>query len=148
MKDYYTVDDLAKELGVTTRTIRNYQKSHVIEGIKVAGQWRFSRESVKSLLGETFTDPLLTFNHKRAEKTHSESLLAIDVAISSDTALRNQTQQIIKQYNLLYSGETRQFFYEKINDQLARYTLVGPLKYVLTFGQWIEAFLEENASHD
>lgn len=144
MKEYYTVEELAKELGVTTRTIRNYQKAQTIEGVKVAGQWRFSHEAVKMLLGESFTDPLLTFNQQREEKKQGESLLAIDVPIISEDIRAKQTQQIINQYNLLYSGENRQFYYEKINDDLARYTLVGHLTYVLTFGHWIEALIHDN----
>lgn len=146
MKDYYTVDELAKKLGVTTRTIRNYQKSHMIEGVKVAGQWRFSREAVQTLLGENFTDPLLTFNQQREDKKHGESLLAIDVPIVSDDLLKKQTQEIINQFNSLYSSENRQFFYERINDHLARYTLVGHLKYVITFGQWIESLIEKSTN--
>ena len=63
MKDYYTVEEVAEKLGVTTRTIRNYQKTNQLKGTKIGGQWRFSYKDVASLMGEPFEDPLLSLQY-------------------------------------------------------------------------------------
>ncbi|WP_432350533.1 helix-turn-helix domain-containing protein [Enterococcus innesii] len=141
MKDYYTVEEVAEKLGVTTRTIRNYQKTNQLKGTKIGGQWRFSYKDVASLMGEPFEDPLLSFASIRSEKQIPESLLAIDFFIESEELLQQQKKIVIDEFNALYLGESRRFYFEKINPTMARFTLIGPLKYVTTFGQWIETIL-------
>ncbi|VTT37932.1 excisionase family DNA binding domain [Enterococcus casseliflavus] len=95
MKDYYTVEEVAEKLGVTTRTIRNYQKTNQLKGTKIGGQWRFSYKDVASLMGEPFEDPLLSFASIRSEKQIPESLLAIDFFIESEELLQQQKKSLL-----------------------------------------------------
>jgi excisionase family DNA binding protein len=45
----YTVEDIAKMTGFTSRTIRNYLKDGSLQGSKIGGQWRFKMENIKRL---------------------------------------------------------------------------------------------------
>lgn len=44
MESFYTINEVATMTGLTTRTIRNYLKSGLINGQKVNGVWLFSSE--------------------------------------------------------------------------------------------------------
>src|SRR5690554_4418192 len=48
-KKLYTVEDIAKMTGLTTRTIRNYLKDGHLKGKKIGVQWRFTEENIKEL---------------------------------------------------------------------------------------------------
>jgi excisionase family DNA binding protein len=45
----YTVENIAKMTGFTSRTIRNYLKDGSLQGLKIGGQWRFTMENIKRL---------------------------------------------------------------------------------------------------
>ena len=42
----YTINELAKITNLTDRTIRNYLAKGNLTGIKVGGQWRFSKDDI------------------------------------------------------------------------------------------------------
>lgn len=46
----YSVDDVARMTLLTTRTIRNYLRSGLLQGNKIGGQWRFSIEDINRLM--------------------------------------------------------------------------------------------------
>lgn len=50
MKDFYSVNELAEQLGVTTRSIRNYLHEGKLKGTKVGGQWKFSERNLFEFL--------------------------------------------------------------------------------------------------
>ncbi len=45
----YTVADVARVTGMTSRTIRNYLKDGTLTGQKIGVQWRFTEDEVKKL---------------------------------------------------------------------------------------------------
>ena len=49
LEKLYTVEDIAKITGLTTRTIRNYLKDGSLEGKKIGGQWRFTISNIENL---------------------------------------------------------------------------------------------------
>lgn len=49
IKKLYTVNDIAKITGLTSRTIRNYLKNGNLKGKKIGGQWRFTTEDIQNL---------------------------------------------------------------------------------------------------
>lgn len=53
MDRYFTLNELAVMTGFTTRTLRNYMKTHVLQGKKQEGIWMFTMEEV----GAFFSDP-------------------------------------------------------------------------------------------
>jgi excisionase family DNA binding protein len=46
---FYTVADVARVTGLTSRTIRNYLKDGTLTGQKIGVQWRFTEDEVKKL---------------------------------------------------------------------------------------------------
>lgn len=52
MKDFYSVNELAEQLGVTTRSIRNYLHEGKLKGTKVGGQWKFSERNLLNFFTE------------------------------------------------------------------------------------------------
>lgn len=53
MGEYVTLKELAMMTGLTTRTLRNYMRTHVLQGEKQEGIWTFTLEEV----GAFFSDP-------------------------------------------------------------------------------------------
>lgn len=51
-KKLYTVEDIAKMTGLTTRTIRNYLKDGRLKGKKIGVQWRFTEENIRELFDD------------------------------------------------------------------------------------------------
>lgn len=140
MKKYWTVDELAKELQVTTRTISNYLKSGELKGTKVGGQWRFTLADIRKLTGDaSFNNPFTEFieNDSPADPSR-QSLLALNIPVNNQEELETIRDQIMEQYNQVYSGGDRKFYYELLSPHLVRVVLSGNIKYILNFGSWIE----------
>lgn len=57
MEDFYTINEVAKMTGLTTRTIRNYLKSGLINGEKIDGIWMFSSEEFCAMLASPAIKP-------------------------------------------------------------------------------------------
>jgi len=53
LEDFYTVEDIALMLRVTTRTVRNYLKDGTLKGRKIGGGWRFTDDDLSSLFSNT-----------------------------------------------------------------------------------------------
>lgn len=49
-QEYYSSEELAEMLGITTRTIRNYLKNGKIKGYKIGGKWRFSKNNIEEFI--------------------------------------------------------------------------------------------------
>ncbi len=49
MKEILNIDEVAETLHVSSRTVYNLLKSGKIPGIKIGGQWRFSREEIMKM---------------------------------------------------------------------------------------------------
>ncbi len=140
MKNYWTVEELAKELQVTTRTISNYLKSGELTGTKIGGQWRFTLEDIRKLTGEaSLNNPITEFiENFNTPETFQQSLLALNIPIKNQEELETIKDQIIEQYNQVYSGGNRRFNYELLSPDYFRVILSGPIKYTLNFGAWLE----------
>ncbi len=57
MEKYYTLNDLAKFTGLTTRTLRNYLKMDVLSGEKIDGVWMFTVEELEAFLVNPVVKP-------------------------------------------------------------------------------------------
>ncbi|WP_179218472.1 helix-turn-helix domain-containing protein [Saccharibacillus sp. O23] len=138
MTTYWTIEDLAKKLQVTTRTIRNYLKSGELSGTKVGGQWRFTQDDIRHLTG--FADPLTVFSeHSTDPDEFQEAMLAFNIPLSAEEGEPEKLRdRLLEQYNEVYSGPKRTFHYEVLTSGHVRVVLGGPHQYVLNFGSWIE----------
>ena len=57
MENFYTINEVATMTGLTTRTIRNYLKSGLINGEKINGIWMFSSEDFEAMLNNPAIKP-------------------------------------------------------------------------------------------
>lgn len=57
MENFYTINEVATMTGLTTRTIRNYLKSGLINGEKINGIWMFSSEDFNAMLNNPAIKP-------------------------------------------------------------------------------------------
>ena len=57
MENFYTINEVATMTGLTTRTIRNYLKSGLINGEKINGIWMFSPEDFNAMLNNPAIKP-------------------------------------------------------------------------------------------
>lgn len=57
MEKYYTLNDVAKFTGLTTRTLRNYLKMELLSGEKIDGVWMFTVEELDAFLSNPTVKP-------------------------------------------------------------------------------------------
>ena len=93
MEKYYTITEISIMTGLTTRTIRNYLKSGLINAEKVNGIWMFSPEDFSDML----TNPAI-----------KPSIQAKNNAVVYDFLVDNK-----KKINKI--NETSEFFCNTIN---------------------------------
>ena len=47
MEDYYSVEEFAEKLGVSTETVRRWLRSKKIRGMKLGRDWRIPKEEAE-----------------------------------------------------------------------------------------------------
>lgn len=130
----YSVEELANELNVTTRTIRNYLRDGKLKGTKVGGQWRFTKENLVEFMGSdqlSDTKNGLAYRFLDEKKTKQSALTILDFPLESIANLESVVNSITDYYNDVYEGEQRIFQYHLLAPHTARFTLSGPPSYVL-----------------
>lgn len=146
MDELYSVEALAEELNVTTRTIRNYLKEGRLKGKKIGGQWRFTAEEVSNFTGHDRKESLI-HHFLEEEKDDTRALFILDVPLASIADLEEFVQKVVAHYNDVYDGEKRRFQYQLTENQIARFTLIGPPPYVLGLANFINKLAQEKAIH-
>lgn len=98
MEKYYTINEISIMTGLTTRTIRNYLKSGLINGEKINGIWMFSHEDFSDMLANHAIKPsiqaknnavvydFLVDNKKKINKICTIIDLYIDDTESNETS--------------------------------------------------------------
>ncbi len=128
LKDAYSIDEVARMTGLTTRTIRNYLNEGQISGKKVDGKWVFTVDNFAAMLKNPYVASAIraknnapVFDFIKAEKKTCNSVcLIIDRCISGDEALRlaDNICKMLEEYNGV------DFRFEKKNDNV-RIILTG-----------------------
>lgn len=142
MKGYYSVQELADQLGVTTRSIRNYLHEGKLKGTKVGGKWKFSEQDLFNFLyGDKENAALQERQHVifHAPITMKFSLIVRD----------HQEMDELKEKILTYHLDV----YDNKKDRLLQYThfkedeyeilIGGNFNYVTSFGSWINDLLQK-----
>lgn len=65
MTDILNIDDVAKLLGIAKSGVYNLAKEGKIPAFKIAGTWRFSRQTVEKWVGEQSMKNLKGSNERR-----------------------------------------------------------------------------------
>lgn len=98
MEKYYTINEISIMTGLTTRTIRNYLKSGLINGEKINGIWMFSHVDFSDMLANPAIKPsiqaknnavvydFLVDNKKKINKICTIIDLYIDDTESNETS--------------------------------------------------------------
>ncbi|SEO43177.1 DNA binding domain-containing protein, excisionase family [Amphibacillus marinus] len=134
MVELYSVEELANELNVTSRTIRNYLRDGKLKGSKIGGQWRFTKENLHEFVGRDQlidTKNGLAYRFLEEEKISNTALTILDFSLQSISNLEFLVESVTSYYNDVYEGEKRVFQYHLLAPHTARFTLSGPPAYVL-----------------
>lgn len=136
MNDMLSVNEVAKELNVTTRTIRNYLSEGKLKGVKVGGQWRFPKSELQKFFGESVNHSIIDFI-ENDDINNFEGIVILTAPILGEQKVEKLKSSIINQYNNVYNGNGRKFSYQKKSDNKILITLEGPHEYIFNFGNWI-----------
>ncbi|MDB1606224.1 helix-turn-helix domain-containing protein [Enterococcus faecalis] len=142
-----SVEQLAQELNVTTRTIRNYLKEGKIKGTKIGGQWRFSERDIYDFLGKS--DDIIVKNtaiesYVKDVPQNNEGLVTLTFSLNTESDIEFVKNKILKHFNSVYgrNQQNKSFEYQLLPRNLVRITLIGPHAYILNFGNWLTNFIE------
>ena len=89
MEKYYTMNEVAKMTGLTTRTLRNYLKLNVLNGEKIDGVWQFTEEEFVEFIENPYVKPSIQAKNRavvfdflaRNEKKTNEICTIIDMCV-------------------------------------------------------------------
>ncbi len=133
----YTVEDVAKMTGLTTRTIRNYLKDGRLRGLKVGAQWRFTEQNIKDLfeeqgvsdsMKEAKNQLVADFLHeKRAETPRICTIF--DIPCSSGQEAQTLCEPVLELVNVLQDKGKIEFSFQYLNGR-ARFIIMGNPKLV------------------
>lgn len=85
-QDLYSVEQVASQLGLHVRTVRNYVREGRLKGVRIGKQYRIARQDLESLTGHRAAAPANWSGAPRREVEVS-SIVEID-AIGFDAASR------------------------------------------------------------
>ncbi len=132
----YTVEDVAKITGLTTRTIRNYLKDGRLKGLKVGAQWRFTEQNIKDLFEEQGVSDSMkeAKNQLVADFLHekrAETPRILHHLISLVLRARGQTlcEPVLELVNVLQDKGEIEFSFQYLNGR-ARFIIMGDPKLV------------------
>lgn len=142
MKNYYSVNELAEILGVTTRSVRNYLREGKLQGVKVGGKWKFSEENLSEFLQFSLKNKPSFVGTD--QPTNSAVVLKFYLQYETLESLHQFRDSMISYHQDVYSNkEDRYFFYNVLDDTYAEFIISGNFNYVQSFGTWFnEAVLK------
>jgi excisionase family DNA binding protein len=85
-QDLYSVEQVASQLGLHVRTVRNYVRDGRLKGVRIGKQYRIARRDLESLTGQRVTAPVTSADAPPREVVVS-SIVEVD-AIGFDAASR------------------------------------------------------------
>lgn len=90
----YTIEQLATMTGLTTRTLRNYLKSGLLQGTKNEGIWQFSEEQIGDFITHPAVRPSIQAKHHAivydflagCDNTPDEACVLLNLTADKDEA--------------------------------------------------------------
>ena len=130
MEKYYSINDMAKFTGLTTRTLRNYLKMNVLSGEKIDGVWQFTEEELEAFLSDPTVKPSIQAKQNALvydfmldrKKTKNEMCTVLDFCVGSKEESVELSKFFCEEVNK--ADKRVQFSFEKAGDN-ARVVLKG-----------------------
>ena len=85
-RDLYSVEQVAAQLGLHVRTVRNYLRDGRLKGVRIGKQYRIARADLEALTGHRAADPA-TRNGAPPREVEVSSIVEVG-AIDFDAASR------------------------------------------------------------
>ena len=82
--DLYSIEQVASQLGLHVRTVRNYVRAGRLKGVRIGKQYRIAREDLEALTGQRSAAPVTAETHRHVEVS---SIVEVE-AIGFDAANR------------------------------------------------------------
>lgn len=144
MKDYYSVQELAEQLNVTTRSIRNYLQEGKLHGTKAGGKWRFTEQDLYDFLyGVEET------NQDQENKQIFEAPVTLRFSlVTTDFYAMQKFKDTVFTYHLdVYANKKeRLLHYQHLKQNHYELTIGGNFNYVINFSHWIYKLLQKQSS--
>lgn len=103
MKDFYSVNELAEQLGVTTRSIRNYLHEGKLKGTKVGGQWKFSERNLfEFLYGDQAEEAA---KEMQRFMLNAPITMRFNLQYRDFTAINQFREQLVQYHNDVYANK-------------------------------------------
>ncbi|MEX6703187.1 helix-turn-helix domain-containing protein [Peribacillus frigoritolerans] len=138
-KNLYTVDDVAKMTGLTSRTIHNYIRDGKLQGKKVGVQWRFTEENIDELFKDKKVENdvmdsrntiVLEFLEKK-DRHIPEICSVIDYPAQERNLADTLCKKLLDFVNTFQENEAPKFSYQYIEKQrVARFIVIGEIQQV------------------
>lgn len=90
----YTIEELSLITGLTTRTLRNYLKSDILQGSKESGLWEFTEEQILNFIHHPSVWPSIKAKHcaivydflARQDSSKNEMCVLLDRTLGENEA--------------------------------------------------------------
>lgn len=135
MDKTYTINELALISGLTTRTLRNYLNTGLLNGNKSGGSWKFNKTQIHEFLSHPSVKPSILTKNKaivddfllQRDKKRNEICAVIDLNQTPDEAERlctlcTECINSTEQHSIRFSFDA--------NDGHTRIILSGPQDFV------------------
>lgn len=130
-KEYYTSDEVAKLLGVTKRSIRNYIKEGKITGTKYGGRWNFTKEDIEDYI-KNVNSKLLPDEKERRNYSIFKNIYFMD----SEEEIQEKIDLLVDLFNK-YIEESNdlevRMLCEMKGDLKLEFTITGPSSSIHSF---------------
>jgi excisionase family DNA binding protein len=87
VKQLYSAEEVAEQLGLHVRTVRGYLRDGRLRAVRIGKQYRITREDLEAFVGAPVVDPPEVGRHRHVDVS---SIVEID-AVSRETAHRVST---------------------------------------------------------
>lgn len=131
-REYYSSEELAEMLGVTTRTIRNYLKEQKIKGYKIGGKWKFSRDDIEEYIRKQ-TNELLNVEELQEQGLDTcKVVLNFNMEREQQTTFFNEVTKIYNDYEKQNGIGTHCYLTcLSVNEYLAKITIAGEFHHTI-----------------
>ena len=84
-QDLYSIEQVASQLGLHVRTVRNYVRDGRLKGVRIGKQYRIARADLEALTGRPAAAPIATTDtpHRNVEVSSIVQVEAIGVDAAS-----------------------------------------------------------------